>query len=87
MAKLVHIAHRWILAVPASDKKKAIVKAMDENEALEVYKVTNNVVDHLGTNFSLVHFTDAPGFEDKVPDVIYYIIENIYQTKINQSEV
>lgn len=86
VAKLVRIAHRWILAVPANDKKKAVVKAMDEDEALEVYKLTNNVSGGLGTVFTLVHFTDAPGFEDKVVDVIYTILGDVYQVKIEQTE-
>ena len=66
VAKLVHIAHRWILAVPADDKKKA-----EDNN----YK------------FSLIHFTDVPGYEDKVPDIIYNTLCDIYQNDIKQTEV
>lgn len=86
LAKLVRIAHRWILAVPADDKKKAIVAAMDGDEGLEVYKVANNVEDR-NTKFSLIHFTDAPGFENKVPDIVYNILSNTYQNDIKQTEV
>ncbi len=86
VAKLVRIAHRWILAVPTDDKKKAIVAAMDGHEGLEVYKVTNNIEDNK-TKFSLIHFTDAPGYEDKVPDIIYNTLCDIYQNDIKQTEV
>jgi hypothetical protein len=86
VAKLVHIAHRWILAVPADDKKKAVVRTMDGDDRVELYKVTNNVEDN-NYKFSLIHFTDVPGYEDKVPDIIYNTLCDIYQNDIKQTEV
>ena len=87
MAKLAHIAHRWILAVPVNDLKKAVVKALDYEEAVELYKVTNNIVEG-GHTFSLVHFTDTPGFENKVVDTVYKILSQVYQAdEMKQTEV
>ncbi len=87
VAKLAHIAHRWILAVPANDLKKAVVKALDYEEAVELYKVTNNIVEG-GNTFSLVHFTAAPDFEDKVVDTVYKVLNQVYQAdEIKQTEV
>ena len=85
VAKLVHIAHRWILAVPADDKKKAVF-ALDGDERVELYKVTNNIEGN-NYKFSLIHFTDVPGYEDKVPDIIYNTLCDIYQNDIKQTEV
>lgn len=86
VAKLVDIAHRWILAVPADDKKEAVVRTMDGDERVELYKVTNNVEDN-NYKFSLIHFTDVPGYEDEVPDIIYNTLCDIYQNDIKQTEV
>ena len=86
VAKLVRIAHRWILAVPADCQKKQVVAAMDGHDGLELYKVTNNVEAN-NTKFSQVHFTDAPGYENKVPDIIYNILSQIYPNDIKQTEV
>ena len=86
VAKLVRLHYCWVLAVPASDKKKAIVAAMESDRGLEVNSVINDAGAN-GVNFCYINFTAPEDLDAELPDVVYEILSDAYKSEIKQLEV